>query len=73
MRRPDGSIETNDEEKAQMFAYNFQTVYTHENTLLEVGLPSRTENAIIQNVQVFCNDVKKDLKVLNNRQVHRTE
>ncbi len=59
MRRPDGSIETNDEEKAQKIANNFQTVYTHKNTLLEVGLPSHTVNVTIQNVQVLCNDVKK--------------
>ncbi len=28
LRRPDGSIETNDEEKAQILANHFQTVYT---------------------------------------------
>ncbi len=38
LRRPDGSIETNDEEKAQILANHFQTVYTlfthwNENTI----------------------------------------
>ncbi len=47
-----------------MFANYFQTVYTHKNTLLEVGLPSHTENATKKNVQALCNDVKKIRKSL---------
>ncbi len=30
LRRPDGSIETNDEEKAQILANHFQIVHTRE-------------------------------------------
>ncbi len=59
LRRPDGSIETNDEEKAQILANHFQTVYTRERSLLDVGLPSHTENAKIEYVQILCNDVKR--------------
>ncbi len=59
LRRPDGSIETNDEEKAQILAKHFQTVYTRERSLPDVGLPSHTENAKIEYVQILCNDVNK--------------
>ncbi len=62
LRRPDGSIEANDEQKAQILANHFQTVYTSESSLPEVGLPSDIENAKIEYVQVLCNDVKKILK-----------
>ncbi len=58
LRRPDGSTETNDKEKAQTLANHFQTVYTRESPLPEVGLPSNTENAKIEYVQVLCTDVK---------------
>ncbi len=44
LRRPDGSIETNDEEKEQILANHFQTVYTRERSLSDVGLTSHTEN-----------------------------
>ncbi len=47
LRRPSGSIETNDEQKAQILANRFQTVYTRESSLHEVGLQSHTENAKI--------------------------
>ncbi len=50
LRRPDGSIETNDEENAQILSNHFQTVY------------AKTENAKIEYVQILCNDVKKDIK-----------
>ncbi len=59
LRRPDGSVETNDEQKAQILANHFQTLYTRE-----VGLPSHTEDAKIEYVQILCNDVKKLLKSL---------
>ncbi len=59
LRKPDGSIETNDEENAQILANHFETVHTHESSLPEVGLPSHTENAKIEYEQVLCNDVKK--------------
>ncbi len=36
LRRPDGSIETNDEEKAQILANHFQTVYTRETQLSQL-------------------------------------
>ncbi len=64
LRRPDGSIETNDEEKAQLFANHFQTAYIRERSLPDVGPPSHTENAKIEYVQILCNDVKKILKSL---------
>ncbi len=44
LRRLDGSIETNDEEKAQILANHFQTVYTRERSLPDVDLPSHTED-----------------------------
>ncbi len=59
VRSPDGSIETNDEEKTQSLANHFQTVNTRERSLPDVGLPSHTENAKIEYVQILCNDVKK--------------
>ncbi len=62
LRRPDGSIETNDEEKAQVLANHFQTVYARESSLPDVDLPSHTEYAKIEYVQILCNDVKKILK-----------
>ncbi len=69
LRRPDGSTETNDKEKAQTLANHFQTVYTRESSLPEVGLPSHTENAKIEYVQVLCTDVKKILKALKKTRV----
>ncbi len=63
LRRPDGSIEANDEERAQILANHFQTAYTLEHSLHDVELPSRPENAKIEYVQIICNDVKKDFKV----------
>ncbi len=45
MRRLDGSIETNNEEKAQIIANSFQTVYTRESSLHELGPPSNTRNS----------------------------
>ncbi len=33
-----------------------------ERSLPDVGLPSHTENAKIEYVQILCNDVKKDFK-----------
>ncbi len=48
LRAPDGTIETNDEQKAQILANHFQTVYTREPSLPEVGLPSDTETAKIE-------------------------
>ncbi len=64
LRRPDGSIETNDEEKAQILANQFQTAYTRERSLPDVDLPGHTENAKIEYVQILCNDVKKILQSL---------
>ncbi len=63
LRRPNGSIETNDEQKAQILANHFQTLYTRGSSFPEVGLPSHTENAQIANEQVLCNYVKKYFKV----------
>ncbi len=44
---------------AQILANHFQTVYTRERSLPDVGLPSHTENAKFEYVQILCNDVKK--------------
>ncbi len=51
LRSADGSMETNDEEKAQILANHFQSIYTRESYLPEVGLPSHTENATIESAQ----------------------
>ncbi len=64
LRRPEGSIGTNGEEKAQILANHFQTVYTRERSLPDVGLPSHPENAKIVYVKVLWNDVNKILKSL---------
>ncbi len=42
-----GSIETNDEEEAQILANHFQAVFTCVSSLPEVSLQSHTENAKI--------------------------
>ncbi len=59
MSRPDDSIETNDEEKAEIISNQFRTIYTRE-----VGLPSHTQNVKIEYVQALFNDVKTILKSL---------
>ncbi len=59
LRRPDGSIETNDEETAQILYDHFQTVYTRESSLPKIGLPSHSENAKIEYVQVLCKNVRR--------------
>ncbi len=64
LRRPNGSIETNDEEKTQILANHIQTVYTRERSLPDAGLPSHTGSAKLEYVQILCNDVKKALKSL---------
>ncbi len=62
LRRPDGSVEANEEKRAQILDNHFQTVYTRESSLPEVGIPRPTASATIENVQVLRNHVKKILK-----------
>ncbi len=64
MRRPNGSIATNDADKAQILANHFETVFTRESSLPEVVPQSRTDFAKIEYLQITCGDVKRVLKSL---------
>ncbi len=64
LRRPNGSIETNDGEKAQILANIFQIVLTRQSFLPEVVLQINAENAKMENVQLDCNNVNKIFKSL---------
>ncbi len=64
LRRPNGSIATNDADKAQILANHFETVFTRESSLLEVVPQSRTDAAKIDYAQINCGDVERILKSL---------
>ncbi len=64
LRRPNGSIATNDADKAQISANHFETVFTRESALPEIVPQSRTDVAKIDYVKVKCSDVRKILKSL---------
>ncbi len=64
MRRPNGSIATNDADKAQILANHFETVFTRESSLPEVVTQGRIDAAKIDYVQITCGDVKRILKSL---------
>ncbi len=59
MRRLNGSIETNDADKAQVLANHFETLFTGESSLPEVVPQSHTDAAKIDYVQIKCGDVKR--------------
>ncbi len=64
LRRPNGSIATNDVDEAQISANHFEIVFTRESSLPEIVSQSRNDVAKIEYVQITCSDVRKILKSL---------
>ncbi len=69
MRRPSGSIETYDADRAPILANNFETVFTRESSLPETVQQSRTDIAKMEYVQITCIDKRRILKSLQKRQI----
>ncbi len=67
MTRTNGSIATNDADKAQILVNNFKTVFTRRSSLPEVVPQSRADVAKIGYVQITCGDVERILKSLKKR------
>ncbi len=64
LRRPYGSIATNDADKGQILANNFETVFTRESSLPETVPQSRTHVAKKEYAQITCSGVGRILKSL---------
>ncbi len=61
LRRLNGSIETNDADKAQVLANHFETLFTCESSIPETFIQRRTDVAKIEYEQITCSDVRRAL------------